>query len=286
MEIRNLITFIKVADFNSFSKASADLGYTQSTVTTQIKMLEAELNTMLFDRVNKTVKLTENGKILLNYARDIVLKADEAKQILSVGQEISGELSIGVFESVCSAFLPEILGRFHSIYPMVNINIVTGTYKELEYQLNSNKIDAIWVFDHCIDVPEWEKILNRCFSLVVVSSPLHPLAEVKEITIEMLEKENFIFTEKCCGYRQMFENEFTDIHHRPKVVLEVDNTEIIKKFILAGLGLGLLPSFLVRDEERKKEISILNVKNLSISMYSQLFYHKNKWVSPAMNGFF
>ena len=92
MEIKNLITFVNVAEHNGFTKAAQVLGYTQSTVSFQIKQLEDELGCLLFERINHTITLTENGKQLMQYAHKIIGLSEELKQSVSASNEISGSI--------------------------------------------------------------------------------------------------------------------------------------------------------------------------------------------------
>lgn len=286
MEIRNLRTFVKVAQLNSFSKAAKSLGYTQSTVTTQIKILEKSLNVLLFDRLNKTVKLTDNGSILLQYATDLISKNDEVKRMLSDRDNIAGKLRLGAFESICGAFLPNILGKYHSKYPDVSIELTTSVYKKLENKIDTNQIDIIWFYGFSKNRPGWVKVLEKEYELVIVAPCDHPFTKLKTVTLDMLEKETFIMAEKCCGYLEVFQNSLSKKDTQIRVIMEVDNTETIAQFVKAGLGLSLLPSYTVTSDLKKYGLTIIDVEGISLKMSSQMYYHKKKWVSPAMQAFF
>ena len=105
MELREIRTFLQIAQKQSFSKAADVLGYTQAAVSIQIKQLESELGTRLFDRIGKHISLTHQGKAFYQYALRITSEIEEAKDVLSGSQDLNGTLRIGTIESICSSIL-------------------------------------------------------------------------------------------------------------------------------------------------------------------------------------
>ena len=116
MEIRQLNTFIRVAQFQSFSKAAESLGYSQSAVTVQIRLLEEELNTRLFDRMGKRVALTGQGRRFLSGAYDVLYEANRARLSVADEEELHGQLHIGAIDSLCFSSLPPVLHRLSLIH--------------------------------------------------------------------------------------------------------------------------------------------------------------------------
>ena len=117
MELRNINTFLHIAELHSFSRTARQLGYSQSAVSSQIAQLEAELGAPLFDRVGKTVRLTDAGQTFLGYARTLLATAQQAQAALQPARQISGSLRIALADSVCSTFLPGLLKRYHALCP-------------------------------------------------------------------------------------------------------------------------------------------------------------------------
>ena len=125
MEFRQLNTFIQVAKYQSFSKAAEHLGYSQSAVTVQIRMLEKELNTRLFDRMGKKILLTSQGQEFLECANTILYDVEKAKcSMESEKAELKNPLRIGTIESLCFSKLPSIIHYFREHYPKVEFRIV------------------------------------------------------------------------------------------------------------------------------------------------------------------
>ena len=143
MEIRQLLTFIRVVQFQSFSKAADSLGYSQSAVTIQIKNLEQDLNTHLFDRVGKRVTLTPEGERFLPYAYNIINETNNAKRALTESHELTGSLKIGTVESLCFSKLPAILNEMRRLHPKISIQIRVGSPEAVLAMMEHNEIDLV-----------------------------------------------------------------------------------------------------------------------------------------------
>lgn len=286
MEIRNIISFLKVAELNSFSKAAIELGYSQSNITMQIKQLENELNCSLFNRIGKKISLTEQGNEFIEYASSIRLLVENAKLSLSDNPIPSGQLIIGVLESICISYLPKLIREFYNKYPQVNTIIRIGTYEELSTLLNNNTIDLLWTFDDSITNRNWLKALEIPNAIKIIASPNHSLLQQEHtINLSSLNNFTFIFTEQNCSYRNYFENLLQSRAIPYHVFLEIGNTEIIKRFVESGLCLSVLPEFSFKNELDKKSIAVVNTVDFHLNMYSQIFYHKNKLQTSAMKEF-
>ncbi len=282
MEIRNLITFQKIYENRSFTKAAIELGYSQSTITMQMKQLEGELNIRLFDRIGKTVSVTSEGERFIKYANEIITCSKNAIADLNSELKPRGELRIGILESVCTAFLPQILHQYHITYPEVSTIIQIGTFDELTTMMNTNKVDLLWTFDQPLQVPEWEKAFYYESSISIICSPKNPLSKRKKLSLYDIKDQTFIFTERNCSYRKVFEEHLNSIGIHPNIFLEIGNTEIIKKFVEADIGIAVLPHFTLLEELVTKQLNIIHIEDYKLLMQGQLFYHKSKWISPAL----
>ncbi|MGC6177804.1 LysR family transcriptional regulator [Lacrimispora sp. 38-1] len=286
MEIRNIISFLKVAELKSFSKAAIELGYSQSNITMQIKQLENELHCTLFNRIGKKISLTEHGNEFIEYAGSIRLLVENAKLSLSDNPIPSGQLIIGVLESLCITYLPKLIHEFYNKYPQVNTIIKIGTYEELSSLLNNNAIDLLWTFDDSITNKNWLKALEFPNAIKLIASPNHSLIQKNQsIHFSSLKNCTFIFTEQNCSYRNYFENLLQSQAIPYHVFLEIGNTEIIKKFVESGLCLSVLPEFSIQYELYTKKLAVVNIRDFHLNMYCQIFYHKNKIPTSAMKEF-
>jgi len=160
MEIRNLITFTKIVEFQSFSKAAKSLTYAQSTVNMQIQQLENELEVQLFDRINKKIVLTEKGEKLYNYAKVIINTSLRAKSAMKEQSVPNGQLRLGVVESLCTSIFPDIILKYRNDYPEVEIIVKIATTLELLEMLKTNKVDMILTLDYKIKNIKWMKAIE------------------------------------------------------------------------------------------------------------------------------
>lgn len=161
MEIRNLITFVRIAEVQNFSKSAEQLGYSQSAVTMQIKQLENELHTRLFERIGKQVRLTQAGERLLPYVLDILNSIRKAENIEQEPERISGKLRIGTCESYVISILPPVIMELSEICPHVEISTHTALVPDLFDMLRQNDIDILFFMDQKIYFPEWVKVSEK-----------------------------------------------------------------------------------------------------------------------------
>ncbi len=127
MEFRQLKTFVTAAQMESFSRAAQEMGYSQSAVTVQIRLLEEELGVKLFDRLGKRISLTAQGRRFLKQSLQILKEVNQAKETAAQEGEMDNPLHIGTLESLCSVKLPGVLSYFRTHHPKVSIKITTAT---------------------------------------------------------------------------------------------------------------------------------------------------------------
>ncbi len=281
MELRNIKTFLCVAERCSFSKAAVMLGYSQSTVTTQIQQLEQEFGTLLFERIHKTVRLTAAGTEFVGFAQKMLLTADEAKNAMKRLPEENGELRIAMAESLCSTFFPDILERYHKEYPNVDLSITTGGTDDIFYMLRHNEADMVYTLDRRIYSPDLVTALEKEENVYFVASPSYSAAG-KAVTLEELTKYDFILTEKNMSYRKHLDELMASKSLQIRPFLELGSVEMIRTLVERGIGISFLPCYAVKDSIKNGTLVKIEVSENQIEVWRQLIYHKNKWVSPAM----
>lgn len=285
MEIRNLITFVRIAEVRNFSKTAEQLGYSQSAVTMQIKQLEAELQVQLFERIGKKAKLTQAGQRLLPYALDILSAAGKAESIAREPEQISGKLRIGTCESYVISVLPPVFMEMGERCPGVEISTHTAPVPNLIDMLRQNDIDILYFLDEKLYFPEWIKVMEQPENIYFVSSSSSPLARMKKIPISRLVEEPLYLTEKGISYRYAMEQTLAAAGYELHPRLEVGNTDVITRFLLKNKGISFLPEYVVKDDVAEGRLAILDTECPRIVMWSQLAYHRNKYVTPQMKLF-
>ena len=155
MELRNVKTFIKIAEIGNFSKAATELGYAQSTVTMQIQTLERELGVSLFERNGKSAVLSAAGKEFLDYAYNLQRCEAMALEHFAEGADPGGEVSVGIMETLCASRYGIIFREFKKRYPRANIKVVVATTLECMGLLGKGKLDLILTVDKKINRINW-----------------------------------------------------------------------------------------------------------------------------------
>ena len=148
MEAKTIVTFIKAAELGSFSRTANVLGYSQAAVTVQIKQLEDELGTKLFDRMGKGIQLTSSGERFLPYAHQILKANEQARKFMQQDDEIRGTIRIGTTSSMANAYFPTLLREFSETYPHIKLMLKTSDYFDNLYEkLKQNEIDFALFID-------------------------------------------------------------------------------------------------------------------------------------------
>lgn len=285
MEIRNIKTFIQVAELNNFSKAAGELGYTQSTVTMQIKQLEEELATQLFDRNGKRVSLSESGKKFLEYAYSMVRCEAEAKDYFLMDKEPEGELRIGIMESICASDYADFFFNFQKKYHKISLKMYICTTFEAMDLLEKGKLDVILTLDRRVIRPHWltETEIMEEISFFCASS--HPFAKRASVSIKELLQEKFILIESGCNYRQVFEQDMQEMGHSVVCRMEIGHTRMIIDAVSEQLGISLLPDFTLKMALQQNKIVRIPLADYGIRMAIQVIYDKYRWVSPVLRTF-
>jgi len=285
MEFRQLNTFITVAKLNNFTKAATFLGYSQSAVTSQIQLLEKELNVQLFERLGKSIFLTSEGEKFLVYAKQIVKLCDEAKITAATTDELKGTVTIGASESLCAVRLPRLFKEYHDRYPAVKMVLKMGNCNASQTALRENQIDAAFVISRKFHIPEFITELELPEPVVLLAFPGHPLTFKDFVHPKDIVEHTIILSQKGCSYRNIFEKRMEDAGLTPKSIIEADSIQAVKQLTISGLGITLLPRIAVEDELNRKQLIELNWGGPSFDLITQMLYHKDKWISPPLKAF-
>jgi len=282
MEIRQLITFITAAQMSSFSKAAEALGYTQSAVTIQIKNLEEELDTKLFDRMGKQVSLTARGRRFLAHAHNIANEISQAKTALAGEGELKGSITIGTNESLCFTKLPAILTYFRQHHPKMNICIVFDSPEQLLEMMEHNQVDLVYFLDEPWYNNSWQKEMEEKEPVVFVCASRCRFAGKTGLKIEDFLDQPFFLTEKNANYRRALDRYLASKNIELTPFVEISDTEFILKMVELNNGMSFLPKFAVEKSVAEGRLAILDVPETDIHMYRQIFYHKDKWKTREM----
>lgn len=288
MELRNLITFLKIIETGSFSKAAEQLLYSQSTVTVQIQQLEEELNVQLFDRIGKKVFVTEKGRELEAHAQKMIELSQKIAAIGGEEQELQGTLRIAALDSLITAVLPAILREFHARYPKVDIIVKTAdNVFDAERQLSQNEVDLAFVTHDKRNTKNFSKSILLETRFVFAAAPSRPLSRKETVSLAEIAENDVIITNQQFYFSDM-SNEDTKktLEYIIKPRFDVWNPIGAMELAKLDCGVALLPYYLIEDAVEKGELCVLNVPELNFTVWLQVLCHEQKSATPQMNAFF
>ena len=285
MELKNLITFTQVAELGSFTKAAEQLGYSQSTISFQIKQLEEELGCLLFERINHTITLTERGHELVSYANQIRSLTDEFKENLIKEGSLTGHIHIVTPDSVCDDMINSSFVNFHKEYPDISIRFTTGDSALMLDMLDHNEADVIITLDRRLYNKDYIIAKEQPLSMHFVAGSKSKFAKVKKLSVKDIINEPFVLTEYGQGYRRVFDRELAKRSLEITPVLEIGRTDIITSMLAESNMISFLPDFVTKDLVKSGVLSYLDVCDINIEIWKQLIYHKNKWLSKSLKTF-
>src|SRR5215471_3472950 len=282
MEVRQLQIFCALAEELNFTRTAERVHTVQSNVTTQIKALEEELGTPLFDRLAKRVVLTDAGQRFLPYAEKALAAMVEGQSAVRHGSEPAGPLRIGAPESVLTYRLPEVLQCFRKRHPQVELIFRPHWDETLWEAIEGGRLDmAIRMIDS-IDHPQCASIRLRTEKVHLIANPEHALARKRSVEPGDLAGEMLLLTEAGCAYRKKLDELLAANKVRVGNVTEFSSVEALKQCAMAGMGIGLLPEIVVAGELNRKQLKSLAWVGPDMNIATHIVWHKDKWLSPGM----
>jgi DNA-binding transcriptional LysR family regulator len=285
LEFRQLKTFMSIVKLGNFSQAAQFLGYTQSSVTTHIQLLEKELNTILFERFGHQLMLTTDGERLYDYAEKITKLAEDAKNELDHFEIPRGPIIIGMPESLCTYYLTDLLQEYTLLYPDVQLKVKFGIGSDFRNILRRNMMDLAFVLEENSSDTDLVNTLLWNESIVMVASPSHELAAFSQVHAKDLKGQRLIFMEAGTAYQSALEESLAKAGIAPQTVLEICHIPTIKQMIINNLGITVLPLAAVKDELAAGTLTLLPWRGPAFQVHAYLLYHKDKWLSHAIQAF-
>lgn len=282
MELRNIQTFIRVAECRNFTQAAQELGYVQSTVTMQIQQLERELGYPLFDRIGKTVSLTAMGEAFLSCAYEMERVAQKAAALGKEPRVMEGTLRVGVLESLLYARVLDVLPQFKAKFPALDLQLKMGQATELLQQLKQNSLDMIYISAGLNTDADLCCLSRKQESIAFFAGAEHPAAKQGRLSLRQIFGFDFVVTERsgiCYGkLRQLAAEQEMPL----RAPVEVDSTVAIAELLGKNMGLAFLPEYAMEKYLRQDSLVRLDVAAEPQIYYSQILCHKKRWVSPFM----
>ena len=284
MTITQLKTFLKISELCSFSAAANSLGYAQSTVTTQIKQLEDELDCQLFDRLGKTTVLTAQGEKLIAYAEKMLQLEREIHLEITDEEEPTGVLKIGVSESLCYNRIPEALMKYKKELPGIDIRLMFITHSTFPDLLQKGELDLVYTLNPYIEDERLTMLHKSAETLGFYVSADHPLVG-KQIKEDDLADFSLLLTGNACSFRNMLLSDLSRCGVEPQILIETSSKEVLKQFASNGLGIAFIPDMTAEREVKNNSLKRLDWRGNSFPIFSQIFIHRDKHISKAIDSF-
>ena len=248
MELRELISFYHVARLRSVSKAARVLELGQPTVTTHLRKLEDEFGITLFDRIKRPIQLTSEGVILLELVTPVVEAVDTLKTQMNYAER-RGSFTVGAYHDLVMHHLPKAIQNFRSDFPDVRIRLVARPYATLIQLIKSGEIDLGLCSPPPSDDPSLEYKAVFDFNVVLMTPPGHPLLEQHPIQLEQIAEWPLILSGPESMTRRRVEQELKARGISYDIVLAMDETESIKRYVETGMGVAIGADFTLHPED-------------------------------------
>jgi DNA-binding transcriptional LysR family regulator len=285
MSDRRLQVFHTVARLLSFTKAAESLHMTQPAVTFQVRQLEEQFNTRLFDRTHNRISLTEAGQRVYEFAdRIFELYAEMENAVRDMTGEISGMLVIGASTTIAEYMLPSLLGDFKKQYPDINVHLKVSNSDGIVSMVENNDIDL-----GVVEAPVMNKnlVVEECRKdrLVAIVPPQHALASLETVAIKDLLENAYIAREEGSGTREVIQEYLTDLGMQASDVhisMELGSPEAIKGAVEAGMGVSIVSEVTIHKELQLGSLVALDL-DPPIQRPFSFVHQKQKFRQRAMD---
>jgi DNA-binding transcriptional LysR family regulator len=284
MDFDQLETFLAVARDLSFSRAAEKRFRTQPAISSQIRSLEEEVGAKLFDRSGGKVALTAAGKVFQKYVEESL---EERRAIINSLQEMErvprGEIVVGANEATCLHILPEVFASFKKQYPDVGITIHRAERAKILELIVDNTVD-FGVVSMPVTDNRFTVVAIHRDELVVIAAPGHPLGKAREVRIAEVVKYPLLLP-KLGRTRDTIDALFHERNLKPNVSMELDSSELLKRFVAADVGVGFIARSNVVEDVKAGALASLPIADAHIRRDLGLVFRKDKALSRAALAF-
>lgn len=277
--------FYHAAKNLSFTAAAGELFLTQPAITAQIKAFETYCGMKLFSKKGRSIYLTEQGRTLFDYARQVFEHEKEIENVIEEMKEVKrGILRLGTTKAYARYFMPFLISSFHKAYPHIKIHLDEGSSLDMINSLVDLK-NEVAVIAKAADNPKVTFVPFSQEELVVILPLAHPLARKKAVDFSELAKEPIIMKEAGSGTRKLVNALFIKNNCTPNVLMETSNSEFIKQLVQQGEGISFLVRAAVALELKDKKLATVPLQGQQIYLDVSFAYLKDISLSPPAKAF-
>lgn len=276
MEFKDLEIFQMIAQKGTITEVAKELNYVQSNITSRLHKLEAELNSTLFNRHNRGMSLTPEGKKLLIYCEKILFLKNEMEKALENSEEPSGKLDVGYVDSVSA--LTNILFLYTKKYKHIDVSLVTGVTEKLQEDVLNRQLDGAFVMD-IGSHPDLVSYTVLEEELVIISSAKN------ETSIEQLMKEPILCFSKGCAYRERLKTWYKDQNKKPYKIMEFGTLEMLLTSVISDIGISIVPRSSVSHLEKMGLIRVSSLPEKYSKMNTIFIRRADTYLTPTIKKF-
>lgn len=283
MELRELISFYHVARVRSVSKAARTLELGQPTVTTHLRKLEDEFGITLFDRIKRPIQLTSEGLTLLELVTPVVTSIDVLKTQMDYAER-RGSFVVGAYPDLVMHHLPPGIQVFSKSYPDVRIQLQARPYTPLLRLVRSGEVDLAFCAPPPLDdqALEFQELFK--FDVVLMTPLGHPLLEQANVTLQDISPWPLILSGPESLTRQKVEQELRMQGVVWDVVLALDDTESIKRYVETGMGVAVCADFTLHSQDHNR-LGVVRLDHIFESSVIGVCTLKGKFLGQAVRNF-
>ncbi len=282
MEFRELRSLIALADLGSIARAAEKLHLSPPAIHKQLKLLETELDVQLYEKVGRNLRLTQAAEVLLPYLKDMLAEYQSALSALDEWRGLKrGLVSIGTGPT--TYVLPAILKQFRHTNPGVEVFVETGNTPVLLESLSKGSLDlAMLVSADLTERQDFYVEATWDFEFVLISHLRRPPRRPR---LAGLKNSRFILYRKGSRMQQSIDRYFATHGFEPNVVMRLDNSDLIKAMVRAGLGISMLPFWVVAKDVKDGNLSLIHQAEPRLYSKLALVRRKMSYVPGAVQAF-
>ncbi len=285
LDPQHLRTFLTVFRHRNVTRAAEELGLSQPAVSRQLQQLAAQLGVEIFERIGRTLHLTDAGRRLLGEAEDLLGRLERAAESVREHQSSNrGRVRIGASTTPGLYLLPAVVGRFHQAHPEVDLSYTVENSLDIERKILSNDLDLGFVGGHLTGAHlHLESVAED--EIVCFARRSHPLARRRGIALEEFGDALWVVRERGSATRRLFELWAGEAGYVIGRSIELRDPEAVKSLVRAGVGVSFLSVHALADEFSRKRLTRLSVKGMKLTRPVSHVRHVDKHLSPAMETF-
>lgn len=256
-------TLLAVAETLNYTKAAQALSLTQPAVSQHIRQLESEYGVLIFRRGEKPPALTDEGKILVEYARKLSNLHERMLQAIENERKRLSQLSVGVTPTSANSGMMQLLAQYAGRAHCAKVHVHTADGRTLQAMLRSYDLDLA-IIEGSVSETDFYCVPIETDQLFIMVSPLNPLARKSVVTLEDLKQQKLILRDRSSGTRAVLENQIRQLFEvidSFDVVMELDNVEAIKTLVKANFGVSILSERACEAELLAQELVMLPIEN-------------------------